>query len=249
MVKIHLLMKKEEIDEAKMREGNKVAVVFDVLLATTTITSALNEGAAEVIPVMDHLEARQIAKEYKDGQYVLSGENRGKPIDGFLYPYPRILNEKIKGKSLILSTTNGTVAIKKASGAKRTYISSLLNNPAVAEKVRKDGLGDTLLVICSGTSGDVNLEDFYGAGHFISCLLRTGGEQIKLTDAAKAALLFYRGNATSAYEVLRTSHIGQIFENKGLLHELTLASQMGTIPITPVLKGEKIIVEHSKNIV
>lgn len=244
MTKIHLLLKKEEIDEAKVREGNKIAVVLDVLLATTTITSALNDGAKEVIPVMDYLEALELAKEYEDGQYLLSGENKAKPIEGFLYPSPRIIKTKVKGKSLILSTTNGTVALRKASGAKKTYVASLLNNHAVAEKVREEGFGDTLLVICSGTSGDLSLEDFYGAGHFISCVIGSDYGQTELTDAARAALLFYKGNEERAKEVLRLSHVGQLFAKNDILDELAFASQKGTIPIIPVLKGKSVVIEH-----
>lgn len=239
-------MKKEEIDEAKVSEGNKVAVVLDVLLATTTITSALNDGAKEVVPVLDYSEALERAKEYEDGQYLLSGEYKGRPIEGFLYPSPRIIKTRVKDKSLILSTTNGTVALRKAAGATKTYVACLSNNPAVAEKVRKDGLGDTLLVICSGTSGELSLEDFYGAGHFISCLIGSDNRQVELTDAARAALLFYRGNA-SAYEVLRVSPVGQLFEKNAILDELSYASQKGIIPIIPVLKGNSVVSEHVTN--
>lgn len=241
-------MRKEEIDEAKIKEGNKVAVVLDVLLATTTITSALHEGATEVIPVMNYLEALEAAMEYEDGEYILAAEDKGKPIEGFLYPSPKIIKEKVKGKALILSTTNGTVALKKASEAKRTYVSCLLNNPAVAQKLRKSSW-DTLLVICSGTSGEVNLEDFYGAGHFISCLLEQDGEEVQLTDAARASLLFYKGNSNQAYEILRSSHVGQLFEKYNFLDELIFASQKGSLPIIPVLKGKKVIVEQPINIV
>ncbi len=245
MGKIHLLLTKEEIDEEKIKEGNKIVVVLDVLLATTTITSALHNGATEVIPVMNSLEALEAAKAYEEGQYILSGESKAKPIEGFVYPSPSILREKVKGKALILSTTNGTVAIRKASGAKRTYVSSLLNNPFVAEKVKEQGLEETILVICSGTSGKLSLEDFYGAGHFLSCLLEHDDGQLKLTDAAMAALLFYKGNAGDAFEIFRSSYVGKLFEKNQFIDELAFAAQQGTIPIVPILKGQKIVAEHS----
>lgn len=249
MAKIHLLMRKEEIDVEKVNEGNKIAVVLDVLLATTTITSALHDGALEVIPVMDATEALEISKEYKDGEYILSGEVRARTIDGFVFPSPTGIRSSISGKTLILSTTNGTVALKKASKAKKVFVTSLLNNPAVAEQVRNDMKDHTILVICSGTSGEVSLEDFYGAGHFISCLLDGNPENVELTDAAKAAHLFYKGNEDDAYSILRASHVGQFFEETGsYLSDLSFASHKGSIPIVPVLQGKKVVVEQSVNI-
>lgn len=243
MTKIHLLMRKEDIDEEKMKEGNKVAVVLDVLLATTTITSALHDGASDVIPVMNAKEAEEIGKGLIEGSYFLAGEEKGKPIAGFLFPSPKVIREFILGKTLILSTTNGTVALKKASSAKEVYVTSLLNNPHVAKRVR--GIaeeGDTILVICSGNSGQISLEDFYGAGHFISCLLENDWD-VELTDGAKAALLFYKGNGQDAYSVLSSSYVGQMFERVNLEDELSFACQKGSIPLVPILKGRKVVIE------
>ena len=110
MTKIHLLMKKEEIQAVKIADRNKYAVVLDVLLATTTIVSALKDGAKEVIPVLHSNEAMELAKGFQQGECVLAGELDAKPIDGFIYPSPTLIGESIKGKTLILSTTNGTVA-------------------------------------------------------------------------------------------------------------------------------------------
>lgn len=83
MRKIHLLLKKEEIDEQKISE-NKVAVVFDILLATSTITSALEFGAKQVIPVLNGTDAEKIASTMNGEDCVLVGEYQGKTIDGFL---------------------------------------------------------------------------------------------------------------------------------------------------------------------
>lgn len=150
MTKIHLLMKKEDIREEKIVEGNKVVVVLDILLATTTIVSALKDGAKDVIPVLDRNEAIELAKEYHQDECILAGELDAKPIDGFVYPSPTIIKETINGKTLILSTTNGTVALRRSSSANKVYIASLLNNPAIAGAIQKVTMDHTILIICSG---------------------------------------------------------------------------------------------------
>src|SRR3954470_14197248 len=184
MTKIHLLMKKEEIREEKIADGNKIAVVLDVLLATTTIVSALKDGAKEVIPVLHSDEALEVATKFSQGEYILAGELNARPIDGFVYPSPTLIRENIKGKTLILSTTNGTVALRKSAQAEKVYIGSLLNNPAVASSLQHCLDDQNILIICSGNSGETSLEDFYGAGHLIDCLQKQ--RKYDLTDAAKA---------------------------------------------------------------
>ncbi|MEH7356480.1 2-phosphosulfolactate phosphatase [Neobacillus drentensis] len=242
MTKIHLLMKKEDIQEEKMAEGKKCAVVLDVLLATTTIVSALKDGAKEVIPVLNSNEAMELAKGYQPGECVLAGELDAKPIDGFVYPSPTLIRDFINGKTLILSTTNGTVALRKSSSAKKVYIASLLNNPAVASALWNIPEDQTILVICSGNSGETSLEDFFGAGHLIDCLLKNG--EYELTDAAKTALYFYRGQYDS-YEILLDSYVGRLLNKHNQHADLKVAASKGITPIVPVLRDGKVVIESS----
>lgn len=247
MVKIHLLLRKEDISEEKMEKGSKLAVVLDVLLATTTITSALKDGANEVIPVLTPEEGLRISKE-QTGDFVLAGELNIKPIEGFIYPNPTEIRKVIKGRTLILSTTNGTVALRKSSNAKKVYIASLLNNPFVARSVQEEMEDDyTIVVVCSGNSGEFSLEDFYGAGHFISCLLQDYENPIELTDSAKAALSFYQLQMNDSYEVLHSSYVGQFFDRYDIMDELSLAAEKGTVPIVPILDGIKVVTEKTYN--
>lgn len=233
-------MKKEDINEEKLAEGNKIAVVLDVLLATSTIVSALKDGAKEVIPVLNSNEALELARRYRQDEYVLAGELDAKPIEGFVYPSPTLIGETINGKALILSTTNGTVALRKSLLADKIYIASILNNPAVAIAVQKCKEEQTILVICSGNSGETSMEDFYGAGHFIDCLLKNGSYD--LTDAAKTALYFYRGQEDS-YEILLDSYVGKLLEKYNQQADLMLAASKGITSIVPVLKDGKVVIE------
>jgi 2-phosphosulfolactate phosphatase len=233
-------MKKEDIREEKLADGNKIAVVLDVLLATTTIVSALKDGAKEVIPVLHSTEAIEQAKKYYPGNYVLAGELDAKPIDGFVYPSPTLIKESINGKTLILSTTNGTVALRKSSSAKKVYIASMLNNPAIARAIQKVTKDHTILVICSGNSGETSLEDFYGAGHLIDCLLKNS--EYELTDAAKTALYFFRGQE-DAYEILLDSYVGKLLDKYDQQPDLRIAASKGITSIVPILKDGKVVVE------
>ncbi|WP_040208753.1 2-phosphosulfolactate phosphatase [Neobacillus jeddahensis] len=242
MAKIHLLMKKEDIKEEKIADGNKVAVVLDVLLATTTIVSALRDGAKEVIPVLHSNEAMKLANGYEQDEYVLAGELDAQPIDGFVYPSPTLIRESINGKTLILSTTNGTVALRKSALANKVYIASLLNNPAIASALQPVQEDQTVLVICSGNSGETSLEDFFGAGHFIDCLLKQ--REFELTDAAKTALYFYRGQEDS-YETLLDSYVGNLLDKHHHHDDLKLAASKGLTSIVPVLREGKVVIEPS----
>ena len=240
MQNIQLLLKKEEIDRAKLLDGEKVAVVLDVLLATTTIVSALHNGAEQVIPVHDPEEARLKSKDISQGECLLSGELRAKPIEGFIYPSPTLLNEMIHGKTLVLSTTNGTVALKNSSSAKKVYIASLLNNPSVAERIKNIHQTETIVIVCAGNSGEFSMEDFYGAGHLIDCLIQGTKSAFILNDAALAACTFYRTNIDNAFEILQSSYVGQLFDKHDLNGDLKLATQKGLIKLVPELINGKI---------
>jgi len=240
MQKVHLLMKKEELNEEKLEIGNKIAVVLDVLLATTTITAALNSGAKQVIPVLNSEEALAEAEHFNVKDRVIAGELNAKPIDGLVYPSPSIISPIIQNKTLILSTTNGTVALRKAAAANKVFIASLLNNPFVADAVRKEREAETIVVVCSGNSSGFSLEDFYGAGHFIDCLVGDR-RQFELTDAALAAKQFYQARKNSAMETLSSSLVGRMFHQHDGDPEMLLAANKGAINLVPILENGKIV--------
>jgi 2-phosphosulfolactate phosphatase len=243
MIKTHLIMKKEDIDEQEMSAG-KIAVVFDVLLATSTITAALQFGAKEVIPVLDGEAARRVGKELIDGEYVLVGEYEGKTIEGFLDPNPLGLKDKIKDKTVVLSTTNGTVAIQKSKNAQKVYACSLLNGKAVAENVIETRTTETIVIVCSGSSGQFCLEDFFGAGYFLECLSKL--QPLDLTDSARAALMFYRSYKDQSVSTLTNTRVGQMLEKHGYSEELEFVSQYGVFSVVPVLHGFSIKKEMTK---
>ena len=183
MAKLHVLLTKEELDRERL-EG-KVVVVVDVLFATSSIAAALAHGAAEVVPALDARAALAEARRRPEGSYVLSGELDAATLPGFVDPTPlALLREDLAGKALVYSTTNGTVALSKARDAASVYAGALLNGEAVVEHVERTLGARTVLVVCAGSGGRVNLEDLYGAGYVVSLLARREGAY-ELSDAAR----------------------------------------------------------------
>ena len=240
MGKLHLLMKKEEIDGQKLN-SEKLVVVFDVLLATSTITAALAFGAKEVIPVMNGEEALHLVNENRLKELILIGEYEGATIDGFLSPNPLTLKEVVNGRSIVLSTTNGTVALKKSSKAKRVYAASILNASSVANHLIQSYKDESILLVCAGSSGHFNIEDFYGAGYFIDCLLRNS-VNLELSDAAKSALYFYQGNKDKSYEMLSDSKVGRMLTRYGYEEEVKFVCNKSIFNVVPIF-------EHGKSVV
>ena len=240
-MKINLLMKKEEIDHKKI-DDTKIAVVIDILMATTSITAALAYGADSVIPVLNETEAIIEKKKYYEREVCLAGEDGGLVIDGFLNPVPSSLCSHVPGKKVILSTTNGTIAIRAAAQAKKTYAASLLNGAAVAEEIVNQYRGETVLIICSGSSKQFCLEDFYGAGHLINELMKlTDKKQLDLTDSAAGAALFYNAYINDAEWVLKGAKVGQMLMKAELQEDIEFTSNKNTLIVVPKLSGHQII--------
>lgn len=239
--KLHVIFQKEDIVLDKINQ-QKVAVVFDVLLATTTIATVLHYGASEVIPVMDGAEALRVMEGLDATTAIIAGESAGITIDGFLDPLPTHLKDLAKGKTVVLSTTNGTVAIRNVANAKKVYAASLVNGQAVAEKIMREHLGDTIIVVCAGTMKQFSLEDFYGAGYFIHHIMQAG-ESWELTDSAKAAHLFYQGKMENANQVLNMSATGQMLIEMDMEEDVVFSAEKGMFAVVPQLIDGKMIVE------
>lgn len=232
--KLHVLTKKEELDG--VRVPGKVVIVLDILFATTTMVTALAHGAQEVVPVLDEAAARNAATRFPAGSFVLAGELYAETLPGFAHPAPlALLEHGVQGKSVIYSTTNGTVALAQASAAARVYCGALLNARALTEYVLAQHPHETVLIVCAGSGDNFNLEDFYGAGYFVECFR----ERIPdLSDAAKAALALYR--QARAPEALLDCRVGRMMAERGLAHEVEFACRRDVFPVIPALQDGRL---------
>jgi 2-phosphosulfolactate phosphatase len=114
-----------------------------------------------------------------------------------------------------------------------------MNSKAVASAVIKKHHDETILLVCSGSSGKFCLEDLYGAGYFLSCLLEQAS--FALTDAAKAALLFYERYKDEASAILEQSFVGQMLMEYGFGDEIEFVSQKSVYSVIPTVENGKIV--------
>jgi 2-phosphosulfolactate phosphatase len=163
---VHLLP--SLIPPGSLRGG--VAVVVDVLRATTVMVHALAAGCEAVIPCGEVDEAKAIAAALPAGTALLGGEREGLPIPGFdVGNSPSEFTPEVcGGKTLIMTTTNGTRAILASLEAERVYIASFSNLRATSNEISvqflKQDHGRSVHIVCAGTEGFVSLEDSLLAG-------------------------------------------------------------------------------------
>ncbi len=178
-MRVHVAFTPDEVLEAP------VAVVVDVLRATSTIAQALEAGYKRVYCCREVEEA--LALRASLGEGLLGGERKAVQVEGFdIGASPREVLEP-QGEVLIYSTTNGTRAVLAAADAcDEVVLGSLLNLSAVAESVTDD-----CVIVCAGFQGAFALDDAYCAGRIVQLL---GGQR---TDAAIAAELVARAFPTA----------------------------------------------------
>jgi len=173
-------------DVAEERLAGSVAVVIDLLRATSTICQAISSGASEVIPCLEIDEALAVAEAAGRSSVILGGERKGGKISGFdLGNSPcEYTPEVVHGRKVIITTTNGTRALHHARRAKRALAASFLNLAAVVESVRNEPRID---VLCAGTDGEPTREDILAAGAIVSRLANAGSDGCDLAVSAQAA--------------------------------------------------------------
>jgi 2-phosphosulfolactate phosphatase len=241
MQKIHVLTRKEELDGERL--DGKVLIVLDVLFATTTMVAVLNAGLAEVIPMPDGPTALAEAQKRAPGSFLLAGEFMAETLPGFLHATPQsLMAESIAGRSLIYATTNGTPALLKSRGGHEVLAAALVNGRAVVEHVVRSHPDRTIVLVCAGSAGRFNLEDFYGAGYLVSLFQQSPGAR-SFTDAALAAgLLYTQGRCPPGEEHhLWRARVGQRMLGKGLDAELHYAAQESVIDAVPRLVGDRLV--------
>ncbi|HEX3856932.1 MAG TPA: 2-phosphosulfolactate phosphatase [Verrucomicrobiae bacterium] len=180
-MKIETILTPAELPALAQRDLRATAcVVFDVLRATSTFVTALHHGAKAIIPVSEIAEALDFRKaegrRQKAESILLGGERNGVRIsaDGIDFDLgnsPREYTpEKVRGKTIISTTTNGTRALRACVGAKIILASSFLNLSATAEFLRRDNF-ENILLVCAGTGENRADEDILAAGALVELLV------------------------------------------------------------------------------
>jgi len=232
-MKIHTLLSPLNVDELYFT--GKTVVVIDVLRATTTIITALHNGAKEIIPV-DSIEfaTKKTANSF-GGKTLLGGERNTKIIDGFNLGNSPLdyTSETVEGKSIILFTTNGSKAIVKTKFAKNTFLGSFLNLETLAEYLIK--LNNDVVVLCSGSSGMFNLEDTVCAGKLIRKIQKINPD-IVLTDASNASIHLNVAFGKNVKKMLSESEHGTTLLENSFEEDINFASQLDIVGLIPKFK-------------
>lgn len=171
-------------DVTPEKVAGRTAVVIDVFRATSVIVAALEAGARAVVPTMtvDEAFAQKADLQMIGIDVLLGGERNAVMIEGFDKDNsPRAYTpEDVAGRTIVFTTTNGTLAIRNAAAAKRLFIGAMTNFTAAVEMVAASG--DDVVLICSGCEGHFTIEDALCAGMMSGRLQSKFGAE--LTDMA-----------------------------------------------------------------
>lgn len=213
-----------------------IVVVNDILRASSAIVTAFMNGVERIIPVGTLEEA----KAYKDRGYMVAAERDGIVRDFADFgnsPY-NFSPERVKGKQIVYSTTNGTNAIKLASSGFQVLIGAYLNISALAHHIRK--MDKDLLILCAGWKNKFNLEDTLFAGA-LSQMVLDDDRFYTICDATFGAMDLYdtaRGDMMGYIEKVAQRH--RLKKNNlddviGYCHKLDLTD------LIPVLEGDQLV--------
>ena len=222
----------------KYADGKSTVVIIDLLRATSVISTAFMEGVKAIIPVQTLEEA--LSYKGRDG-YIVAAERNAKPIEGFDYgnsPF-HYINADVAGKTLVLTTTNGTKAIYNAKEHK-VITASYINIKAVAQHLIEEH-NDTIL-LCSGWKGVFNLEDPIFAGSLATLLLDSGKYDSNCDSLFASRQLLNNANGDLFTYLSDSSHRRRL---KSLNMEddtrFCLSPPIKSA-IIPILKGDKLVI-------
>ncbi len=214
----------------------KTVILIDTLRATSVIVTALMNGAERVYPVKETAEALALKETLKgEADVLLGGERKGLKIEGFDLANSPLEYTKaaVFGKTLIMSTTNGTRTMEKCFKADEVIIGCLLNASAAAKTALMTGRD--ILIVNSGTNGKFTMDDFITAGCMVSAMKQQNPESA-LSDLAAAAQLVYQAHPDIVSAMADCYHYNYL-QSIGLTGDLAYCLQRDLTDTVPVLKN------------
>lgn len=212
-----------------------VCIVLDIFRATTTITTAIANNCKAIFPVLSVEDAYKMRD--KLGDVLFAGERQSITIEGFDFgnsPY-EFSKEKVQDKTIVMTTTNGTVAIKATEGSFRTLIGSFINASAVCREACKQS--KDIIVVCAGTDRLFSLEDALCAGLLVKLI---ADEHTELTDAARSAILMFNQAQDNPAEVAVKSRNGKRLQDLGKLKDVAYCFKTDLLDVVAEYKDSRI---------
>ena len=223
--------------------SGQTAVVIDVLRATSVITTALENGAREVIPVKTVEEAQNLYAQCDTAKTLRGGERNALKIEGFdLSNSPLEYKKKVvEGKTLILTTTNGTNAINNIIGADEVVLACFRNGAAVVEHIvgLSHRCSRDIAIVCAGTESHFSLDDGLCAGMIIELLKQR--TEVETDDLGLLLHRFYNESKDNLFGALSGCyHLKRLF-TLGFYDDIKFCLETNCVQTVPVLKDGKIV--------
>ncbi|MBD3349389.1 MAG: 2-phosphosulfolactate phosphatase [Candidatus Eisenbacteria bacterium] len=237
-MELNLYTRAGELPEGNIK-GTHV-VVIDVLRASSTMVQACENGVERIIPVAGVEDATRLAPTLEKKNALLGGERDGRMIEGFdLGNSPLEYTSKaVKGKTLVLSTSNGTVAITQSAAAKELIVGCFLNLGAVVAHVLSSR-PKKITLLCAGNQGRLSLEDLVCGGLMVRKISESFGGKLVLNDGALAGGAL-AGTMTDIGEVVRESSHGRLLAELGFEADLDFCSRIDRSTSVPVVVDGRI---------
>jgi len=229
--------------------AGKPTLVIDVLRCTSTVVAAMANGARAVVPAKTGDDALRIASNLESAAVLLAGERGLRRIDGFqLGNSPlEMTNDVVAGKTLVMTTTNGTVALLAVDAARPVLISAITNFSAVVSRARAEfEQHGEIVILCSGRQLMFSLEDAYVAGRFTAALIPWRmRRKAELNDAAIAALELVRRYGDEWKRAVVASAAARDLKALGFKKDIEAATEVDAHDIVPVYSDRIITLPNS----
>jgi 2-phosphosulfolactate phosphatase len=222
--------------------AGRLVAVIDVLRASTTIATALHNGAKAVIPLESSEEVVTRAKTLERSDVLLAGERKMLPIPGFdLGNSPgAFTRDVVEGKTILMTTTNGTPAITNTQGARDVVIGSYVNYTAVLTMMRAALRGGTdITLVCAGRERQFALEDAGCAGRYVTNVAKRMSN-VEINDAAQACALIDKKFGEQLAKLFEAAEHGRALRDAGFSDDLVACASLDSHPVIPIYQDRQI---------
>ncbi|WP_395768252.1 2-phosphosulfolactate phosphatase [Aquirufa sp.] len=212
----------------------KAVVVVDVFRATSCMVTAFAHGALEIIPVEDV----DVCAAHREQGYLISAERNGVTPAGFDFdnsPFSYQV-DRVKDAKICVTTTNGTVALRRSLSAEKVFVGAFLNISSVVRALKT--WSSDVIVVCAGWKGKPNLEDTLFAGALIDELV---GQYSVADDAALIAWKQYHvASSDLVTAVKHSSHVNRLL-GLGIEKDISFCLERDRYDVLPYLQGDKLV--------
>lgn len=211
-----------------------IVVVIDIFRATSSICYGIENGAEAIIPVA----SPEVCRSYCDTGFLLAAEYNGEVVEGFDFGNSPFAYEKEKvcGKTVVLTTTNGTMAINESREAGKIVIGSFLNLSSLCQWLQAQD--EDIVLLCAGWKNNFNLEDTLFAGAVVYQLKEY---HYKLDDAGIAASDLYEAVKEDLNGYLKKTSHSERLKQLGIERDIEFCLNIDLTAAIPILENGKLV--------